>query len=65
MTKALRANPGHSSWMKARCWLAIATSNFCGPQFRGMWRDVAWHQRLTAQIKAAPLHVPLGVRTYA
>lgn len=34
-------------------WAAIATSNFCGPQFRGMWRDVAWHQRLTAIIKSA------------
>ncbi len=32
-------------------WLAIATSNFCGPQFDGMWRDVAWHQRLTTAIK--------------
>ncbi len=32
-------------------WLAMATSNFCGPQFTGMWRDVAWHQRLTAIIK--------------
>ena len=28
-------------------WLAIATSNFCGPQFAGMWRDKAWHQQLT------------------
>lgn len=28
-------------------WAAMATSNFCGPQFRGMWRDVAWHRRLT------------------
>ena len=36
-------------------WAAIATSNFCGPQFRGMWRDVAWHQRLTTAIKSAPL----------
>lgn len=34
-------------------FLAIATSNFCGPQFRGMWRDVAWHQRLTAAIRSA------------
>jgi hypothetical protein len=32
-------------------WAAIATSNFCGPQFRGMWRDVAWHRRLTDLIK--------------
>jgi len=28
-------------------WLAISTSNFCGPQFVGMWRDVDWHKRLT------------------
>jgi hypothetical protein len=31
-------------------WAMIATSNFCGPQFRGMWRDVDWHQRLTKTI---------------
>lgn len=37
------------------CWAAIATSNFCGPQFRGMWRDVAWHQRLTTAIKTSRL----------
>jgi len=36
-------------------WAAIATSNFCGPQFRGMWRDVAWHQRLTQAIKLGRL----------
>jgi hypothetical protein len=34
-------------------WAAIATSNFCGPQFQGMWRDVAWHQRLTDAIRGA------------
>lgn len=34
-------------------WAAIATSNFCGPQFRGMWRDVAWHRRLTDVIHGA------------
>jgi hypothetical protein len=28
-------------------WVAMATSNFCGPKFIGMWRDVSWHQRLT------------------
>ena len=38
-------------------WAAIATSNFCGPQFRGMWRDKAWHQGLTTTIKAGPLDV--------
>jgi sugar phosphate isomerase/epimerase len=42
------------------CWVANATSNFCGPQFRGMWRDVAWHQRLTNIIKSAPLTVPVS-----
>lgn len=37
------------------CWFALATSNFCGPQFQGMWRDVAWHRRLTDAIHRAPL----------
>ncbi|HUB85426.1 MAG TPA: cellulase-like family protein, partial [Rhizomicrobium sp.] len=36
-------------------WLAIATSNFCGPQFVGMWRDKAWHQELTRAIKSAEI----------
>lgn len=36
-------------------WLAIATSNFCGPQFVGMWRDKAWHQRITSAIKSAEI----------
>lgn len=36
-------------------WVAIATSNFCGPQFRGMWRDVRWHRRLTDVIHASRL----------
>jgi Sugar-binding cellulase-like len=31
-------------------WAVIATSNFCGPQFAGMWRDIEWHKRLTAII---------------
>ena len=51
-------------WMKDVCaagveqasatgrWTAICTSNFCGPQYRGMWRDVAWHRRLTDIIKS-------------
>jgi len=25
----------------------------CGPQFRGMWRDVAWHRRMTDVIHGA------------
>ena len=36
-------------------WLAIATSNFCGPQFVGMWSDIAWHQQLTRNIKSAEI----------
>lgn len=32
-------------------WKAISTSNFCGPQFVGMWRDIEWHQRLTKMIR--------------
>lgn len=47
------------AWVKELCehgvrravangrWAAIATSTFCGPQFVGMWRDVAWHRRMT------------------
>ena len=40
-------------------WLAIATSNFCEPQFVGMWRDVAWHRRLTRNIKTAQINPEL------
>jgi len=36
-------------------WAAICTSNFCGPQFVGMWRDVAWHRRLTDTIHQSEL----------
>lgn len=36
-------------------WLAISTSNFCGPQFVGMWRDINWHRRLTDMIHNAPV----------
>jgi hypothetical protein len=31
-------------------WTSMATSNFCGPQFKGMWRDIEWHQKLTGII---------------
>jgi hypothetical protein len=34
-------------------WAAVATSNFAGPQFTGMWSDVEWHQRLTAAIRGS------------
>jgi hypothetical protein len=40
-------------------WSVIATSNFCGPQFAGMWRDVEWHRRLTRLIHEAPLDAEL------
>jgi hypothetical protein len=36
-------------------WLSTATSNFCGPQFVGMWRDESWHVQLTETIKNAPV----------
>jgi hypothetical protein len=34
-------------------WVCLATSNFCGPQFVGMWRDVAWHRAQTERIHRA------------
>jgi hypothetical protein len=40
-------------------WLAIASSNFCGPQFVGMWHDKAWHQRATHTIKSAAITAEL------
>lgn len=39
-------------------WAAMGTSNFCGPQFRGMWRDVDWHRRLTDVIHQGALPSP-------
>jgi hypothetical protein len=44
-------------------WAALATSNFCGPQFRGMWRDVPWHKQMTKQIKETAPEVPIPTRT--
>lgn len=47
-------------------WMAIATSNFCGPQFSGMWRDVEWHKRMTKVIRESPLDQSLiNERLYA
>lgn len=40
-------------------WVAIATSNFCGPQFVGMWRDIEWHKRLTSLIKNSKVNPEL------
>ena len=36
-------------------WAAIATSNFCGPQFAGMWDNIPWHRALTDTIHNAAL----------
>jgi hypothetical protein len=38
-------------------WVSMATSNFCGPQFVGMWRDVEWHKSVTDVIHAAPVSI--------
>jgi len=40
-------------------WVALCTSNFCGPQFKGMWNDVAWHKKHTKMIKTSPVHKDL------
>ncbi len=40
-------------------WLAIASSNFCGPQFAGMWRDKAWHLNVTRAIESASIRPAL------
>jgi hypothetical protein len=36
-------------------WIAIATSNFAGPQFVGMWRDIEYHHMLTKVIKSSTI----------
>lgn len=41
-------------------WAAVCTSNFCGPQFIGMWQDVAWHRRQTSLIHAAAVEADAG-----
>ncbi|HZQ56094.1 MAG TPA: cellulase-like family protein [Bryobacteraceae bacterium] len=38
-------------------WVSIATSNFCGPQFVGMWRDAAWHKKVTGRIHSTPVRL--------
>jgi hypothetical protein len=40
---------------QTRQWAVIASSNFCGPQFRGMWEDIAWHRRVTDAIHVGGL----------
>jgi len=41
-------------------WAAMATSNFAGPQFVGMWRDIEWHLKLTDIIKSSPINKELS-----
>jgi Sugar-binding cellulase-like len=43
-------------------WTGIATSNFCGPQFVGMWRDIDWHRRMTKLIREADIDAALQSR---
>ena len=42
-------------------WMAIATSNFCGPQFTGMWNDISWHQALTSLIRSSKIEPDMKV----
>lgn len=37
-----------------RGWEGICTSNFCQPQFPGMWADEGWHRELTRIIRGTP-----------
>lgn len=32
-------------------WAGMGTSNFCGPQFVGMWREKDWHREMTKLIR--------------
>ncbi len=47
---------GTKTAIKTGAWKYIATSNFCGPQFTGMWRDVDWHREMTSLIKNKKIH---------
>lgn len=51
---------GTAEAAKTGRWLAISTSNFCGPQFVGMWRDRAWHRELTDLIHRSPVSKELS-----
>ena len=47
------------SWIKQLCetgvrtasatgkWAAMASNNFCGPQFPTLWYDIEWHRKIT------------------
>ncbi len=46
---------GATTAARTGMWAGVATSNFCSPQFAGMWRDIDWHQRQTSLIRTSPL----------
>jgi hypothetical protein len=46
--------------LATRRWAALCTSNFCGPQFHGMWADVGWHRRQTDLIHAGRIETDAG-----
>lgn len=56
---------GTETAAKSGRWLAIGTSNFCGPQFVGMWRDIKWHKRLTDIIHTSKLDEDLDASILA
>lgn len=50
---------GTMTALDTKAWVVVATSNFCAPQFVGMWRDVKWHQKLTRAIRRTPVNPEL------
>jgi hypothetical protein len=42
----------------------MAASNFCGPQFAGMWRDIEWRREMTRIIKSSDGHRGLTKEGY-
>ncbi len=41
--------------VQSQKFYAINTSNFCQPQFVGMWKEIEWHQKLTSLIKSTTI----------
>lgn len=46
---------GVETAVSAGRWAGMATSNFCGPQFVGMWREKDWHINLTTLIRSGKI----------
>lgn len=46
---------GVTTAAKTGCWAGMATSNFCGPQFVGMWRELDWHREMTGIIHGSEM----------